>query len=264
MTTRHMFNRGMLFNADAGSGNGATQNDGNANNAASNNADSGNNSSPNAGEFDNLWERPENRDNNNNQQQQNNNQNNNQNNQQQQRTSADVINEHIRNSVGAIKFDAQKVGQQLQDGDMSGFEEAITEYGHNMYRNMMAQMGQYVTSKVNSAVEEAVKKSTGTVNSGMAVSKMHDALKFTSQPAIKPMAEAVFNQLLGKGKTVDEAIKGVGDYYNSIARTVSGTGNRRPGTGNFSDGRPGGGNFDGNDAIGDDIDWVSALSAKSQ
>jgi len=121
---------------------------------------------------------------------------------------------------------------------------------------------------LEAAVESAVEKSTGKMNTNQAVSRMHDKLSFTNDEVIEPVAKAMLAGFIRQGQRVDEAIASVGKSYEAQTRSLMKQMGMKPPQGdNFQFGADGVDNTNGQEAsyegYGDHSkspDWFNVLA----
>ena len=186
------------------------QNDQNANDQNDqNNQQDQNNDQNNIENFDDLWQDPKDE---NNQTQQTNNQQNT-NDQTNQTSPNDRFDEHVNSLDFAADINATELAEQLQNGDFTGLNAAMESVARKTYKSTIFDMNKLIESRVSSAVDEAVQKTTGQVNRNMAVNKMRDALPFASKPSVAPIAEAVFSRFMQRGDDTEKAIENTRNFF---------------------------------------------------
>lgn len=106
-----------------------------------------------------------------------------------------------------------------------GLKETLGEEGAAYFQRMAAGMqksylqamrdGKQLLEEKFGETEEVSKRVVDDKFSLEAMrGKLNTALPYTTNPAIKPVAESVMRQFMSKGKTVDEAVTGVKEFFN--------------------------------------------------
>lgn len=123
------------------------------------------------------------------------------------------LNNHIATLNLTNGIDMAQIAEQMRDGDHSGMQAALGTIAANSYRAAMLDANKLINAKVESAITEAQKRSGADFASTMALQQLHEALPFTSDDLVKPMAENVFLRFIKKGQSVQDAIKNTGEYF---------------------------------------------------
>lgn len=248
MWIKYQQSNGVKFREEAGNdGDAGGNNDGDN---SGDNKDKENNSSPNKDQFVNMWVDETNDDEKaggkDNQQQQ-------QNNQQQQQSPDEVFNQHFQSLNLDAGLDVEGVITDIQSGKPDALASYTEQLTKNVYRATLAQTSKMMDLKVAKAVEQATTQASGEFNSTLALNELNEKLPFTTDAAIKPIADGVFSRFIKQGKPVNEAIgltkqyfermfKMSGDYLDTVPAD---TGNSR--------------RF-GASGADEDIDWLDVLS----
>lgn len=184
---------------DAGTGGQQQQNQQQQNNNENNIIESGS-----------MWDtEPSDKGNNQQQQQQNNTANQNQN-------TNDGGTDHFAAHVESLDLgggiDLAKVQQDLQQGNTESFAAALKQSSEQAYKAAITDSNKLISKQVKDAVASAVSEAGGNFESNMVIRDMNEALPYTMDKAIAPVAKAVLTQLMTKGMTQAEAIKGVDEF----------------------------------------------------
>ncbi len=162
---------------------------------------------------------------------------------------------HI-DSLGLMEgFDQQAMA------DPEKAEAAMKSLMANTYSAAIKDANQIMDQRIDSLREELQQETQDTMRGNESINAMNSALKYTSQPAYKPVAEALLVKFQNKGASTPEAIKKVGEYFNKlssdVADTVPRNSNNRMNGSSFN-------NSNSNSSSGDadPEDWMEFLSAK--
>lgn len=240
--------------------NNQNQNNDNNQNNNQNNQNNQNNDQNNDDEFRNLWQTDDDTNNNNQNNQQQNNLNNQQQ-QQQQQSPQDVLDNHIKNLPLDVNIDPQKLSQELQEGNFTGLQSLLRESAQNAYKSAMVDANKIIKNKVEEAVDQAVQKAQGLNKADAAINAMNTRFPFTKDEAIKPVADAVLNQFLKKGASLDDAIEKVGQFHRRIIDKAHKE-VRTPDDSKFRSGATDLNMNFGDDDNQDEPDWVNILTSQ--
>lgn len=147
----------------------------------------------------------------------NNQQNQNQNQNTDNQSPDQVFNDYVNSLPIDAKINPEELSQQLQAGDFSGLNNLLKETQANAIKQSLLTADKIMKKKIDAAVEQAVEKATGVNRAEHAIRQMNDKFSFTTDPAIKPVADAALNRFLSKGDSLDEAIDKVGQFARRIA-----------------------------------------------
>lgn len=215
----------------------------------------GDNNQNNDDNFNDLWDNPSDNQDGNNQQSQQSGQ------QQQQQQDADpnkTFDTYIASLNLSEGIDVAAISGELNNGQTEGLNNAFSTVARNVYRQAMIDVNKIIDKKVESGVSKAIQQSTNAVQGNMAVDRMQASLSFTKDPAINPIATAVLSQLIKKGKSVDDAILGVRNFFTKTANISA----KELGINQPPRGRPGNQQFNNNVDNDDDgeMDWLETLN----
>lgn len=194
-------------------------------------------------------------DNNNQNDQNNQNQNTNQN----QQSPDEVFNKHVADLNLTNGVDLQKIEADMREGNTESLQAAFDTIAANTYKASLQQMNTLADNKIAAAMENAVSESTANMNSNLAVKELHTALPFVTDKNIAPVAEAALKQLMSKGASVEEAIKGVSDFFKATAEKVGGMSNAPDNFSNNNYNRNSNQQQDNNNS-GKDDSWMEFLT----
>ncbi len=118
-------------------------------------------------------------------------------------------------------IDANKVVEDLQNGDVGAFESALKSVAANAYTAAMQQTNILLETKIEEATKLATEQASSSLNANLAVSQMQQKLEFTKDPDIEPMAKAALSQALKRGDDVETAIASVEKFFMKAAGNIS-------------------------------------------
>lgn len=187
--------------------------------------DNNDNSDPNNGGIDdeliqNIFDKIENKDNSNNGGGNNNNNGGNNNNV--------VIDENAQlqkylkdNGLGGITFgDAEK--EAASNGDFGPLMNKVNEYVVNSHMKALSGSQTMIQKAVREAVAEATSRSTANMMGHKNLDAMHEALPFTKEKHIAPVAASILQKALDRGLPTEKAVGVVEAYFNDIASRTGG------------------------------------------
>lgn len=156
-------------------------------------------------------------------------------------------------------IDLAKVSDELNQGNTESLGNAFSVIAAKTYRQAMVDMSKIIDQKVAAGVKAAVTQSSNVAQGDMAVRHMNNALDFTKNPAIAPVASAVLAQLIKKGKSTEDAVEGVRKFFQNTSKISA----KALGLQKAPQGRPGNQPFSGAVNIDDDedaeVDWIETL-----
>ena len=154
-------------------------------------------------------------------------------------TNQEVFDEHI-SSLNLLKdVSLEKITTDLNAGSTESLEKAFKSLASNVYSSALINTNKIMDQKIAKAVEQAVEQSKTSFGSDFALQQMNSQLPFTAKSAIAPMAKQVLEQFIKKGKSTEEAIAGVKDYFKQTASIFA----KEAGLVIAPKNRPGGGRF---------------------
>ena len=155
----------------------------------------------------------------------------------QQRTPQEVFDEHITSQNFLRDIDVEKIASELTAGNTDSLKASFNNLARNVYTSALTNMNTVIDKKVEAGIKKAVEQAQGNIGSDFAIQAMQRKLPFTAKPAIAPMATQVLEQLIKKGKSVDEAVYGVNQDFRETAQlyTKDLPPQSRPGSGRFSE-----------------------------
>lgn len=181
--------------------------------------------------------------------------------QQQQQGGTPNVADYIKGLKLTREIDLRAVGEKLQNGDATALQPILDQFGSNMYQSMMVDFNRLLDLKINQTLEKSIATSRTEFQDNMAQQQLSEALPFTSDPLVRPLAIQIFKQALSKKQTIDQAIKTVGDYFSHTMKVagkdLSRNDSRRQGTG-FGNTPPMGGNGSMQDE--EQPDWLDMLT----
>lgn len=159
--------------------------------------------------------------------------------------------------------DLDAISGELSQGSTEGLSKAFNVVAAKVYRQSMIDMNKIIEQKVNAGVAAAVQQSSNAAKGNNAVRQMNEALNFTSNPAIAPIANAALAQFIKKGKTPEDAVESVRKFFQNTSRLsakdlgLQSAPRSRPGNQPFS----GAGDISGEDD--EEINWLEMLGVAS-
>lgn len=156
-------------------------------------------------------------------------------------TNQEVFDDHIKSLDLMGGVDLEKITADLNNGSIESLNSAFGTLAKNVYTKALVNTNKIMDQKIAKAVEQAVEQSKTSFGSDFAMQQMNSQLPFTAKPAIAPMAKQVLEQLIKKGKSTEEAIKGVKDYFQQTASVFAKESGmviapkNRPGSGRFTE-----------------------------
>lgn len=241
-------------------------NNNNRNNNNQNNQNNQNNSNNNDGNkndggiddnlIDNIWDKIENKgdnQNNNNQNNQNNNNNNNQN--QGEADPQKRLNTYLE-GVGLTPFVlTEEEKTAASGGDFAPILAKVQQQIVQAHVKALSGSETMIQSAVAKAMKEAQTGATQTFLGQMNLQKMNEALPYTKDKSIAPVAATVMQRFLDRKMSTEDCIKGVDAYFKNIGSRVSEGGVNKNRSSNFSSGS----NKDNMDGVPEG-GWLKMLS----
>ncbi len=157
------------------------------------------------------------------------------------KTPQEVYDEFIGSQNLTENIDLSKIAEEIRNGETGALETAFKQIATNSFSRAVMASNTLTTQKIEAAVEKAVKQSKGAADTDFAVRQMDAQLKFTSAPSIAPVAKDALNRLMKQGKSIDDAIIGVKEFFHATAQNFAKeTGlalapRSRPGTNRFAE-----------------------------
>lgn len=170
----------------------------------------------------------------------------------------EVFDEYIKGLDLASGLDMAKISGDLNQGNTESLDNAFSTIASNTYRQAMVDMSKVIDQKVEAGVAKAVQQSSNASQSDMAVKQMNAELKFTKSPVIAPVASAVLAQLIKKGKSTEDAVNGVREFFKQTSQLSA----KELGRQNPPQSRPGNQRFDNpvnSDDAENEVDWMETL-----
>lgn len=170
----------------------------------------------------------------------------------------EVFDEYIKGLDLASGLDMAKISGDLNQGNTESLDNAFSTIASNTYRQAMVDMSKVIDQKVEAGVAKAVQQSSNASQSDMAVKHMNTELNFTKNPVIAPVASAVLAQLIKKGKSTEDAVNGVREFFKQTSQLSA----KELGRQNPPHSRPGNQRFDNpvnSDDAENEIDWMETL-----
>lgn len=146
--------------------------------------------------------------------------------------------------------------EDLKNGEFGGVLGRINDQVAQSHIKALQSMNTVVEAKVAAAVDAAVGKSKAAFEGDKALSALNTAHPWTKDPVIGPIAQTIMQQFINRGATQDQAVTGVGKYFDRVdeKRGINKINSNR--NGNFR------GPADQSETSGD-VDWVDLLTPKS-
>ena len=184
------------------------------------------------------------------------------NNQQQTTDPNAALNAHIETLGLNQGIDLASIQADLQDGKTESLQTVLSTVAANTYKAAMVDANRLVDTKINQALEEANATANGNFQSHLALSSLHEALPFTADPVISPVAENVFTQFISKGLSITDAIKQTGEFFKHTSQETckalgNGAPSGTPGQAGFNASQSG---FNNQQTTVQNQDWFDTLS----
>lgn len=197
------------------------QGGGNNNNQNDNN---NNNEDPNARMIDDIWKDIETKkddnsgNNGNNQNNQNNQNQNDPNNQSDPQKDVDAYLAKV--GLGDFKLTEAEL-EAFKTGDgVQGVLDNLNKRIRDSHISAITSANKLMDKKIEAAVDAAVGKSKSFYQGEQLRSLLQERLPWTKDTAIAPMAETVLRQLLTKGASYEQGIKGVEQYFQRVQKAM--------------------------------------------
>ena len=130
----------------------------------------------------------------------------------------------LREHLDGINFgsgiDYREFQEQMREGNFEALEAGFKKAMEDTYVRAISDMLPEINQKIDAAVQKAVQTATDTVGQDKAVDRMNEALAFTKDEIWAPMANAVLQRAMSKGKTVEQAIEVVDFYFASMSEVT--------------------------------------------
>lgn len=146
--------------------------------------------------------------------------------------------------------------EDLKNGEFGNVLSRINDQVAQSHIQGLKSMNTVVEAKVAAAVEAAVGKSRAAFEGDKALTALQTAHPWTKDPVIGPIAQTIMQQFITKGATQEQAIVGVGKYFDRVDEKRNGGKVNSNRNGNFR------GPADNSETSGD-VDWVDLLTPKS-
>lgn len=128
-------------------------------------------------------------------------------------TPAEAWQVHIDSLDLGSDVDAATIQADLAEGKNDSLNAALKSTGQKAYRQAILTMQPVMDQKIAAAVTEAVSKAVGSTKSSAALQALNDALPFTKDAAVAPIAKGVMAQFIKNGQPVDQAIESTRQYF---------------------------------------------------
>lgn len=164
--------------------------------------------------------------------------------------------EDYLNSLGLDLDMSDDIMEAARNGDFAGMKDAIGASNKKLYKQFLKDSGRMMDATVSRAVEAAVTKALGTVNTSSLVKRMNADLPFTKDPNVAPIAQSVLGRMMKHYNGDEEkAISNTKAFFKKMqGLTANDLGGDAPG------GRPGNRRYGNNG--GNEADWLSVLSGE--
>lgn len=169
--------------------------------------------------------------------------------------------ENLNAHIDGVDFGLNLTPEQLQaENAHENVQNAISNGLKSVYRNVLLDVGRIVTQSNEKLSSQIMSQVQGRTSADKAVSFMQDKLPFTKDQNVSPVAEATLTAFLKKGKTVEQAVEGVKQFFAHVHKTSA----KDLGIANAPKGMPGSSGFNGsaNEDDGNGIDWTKLLSGE--
>lgn len=184
---------------------------------AGNNANNKNNSGDFSLEEGNIWEQPRTEDGNN-KRQPNGNEANRANNDE---TVMRGFDDFVAKKNWKFELGAEDIQKFVQNGDITGLQNAILKSQREMYRETMLDSSKMVNAAIDRAVNAAVERATGNFQTDKAKTTLQTVVPLAKNPNVAPIAEAIMSTFIKKGQDHDTAARNVSKVFDAI-RNVKG------------------------------------------
>jgi hypothetical protein len=119
-------------------------------------------------------------------------------------------------------IDLNNVQTELQEGKTDALNAAFETVASNVFQQAMIQTNRLVESRLDSAVDSAVNKATGKVNANFALREINEAMPFTKDPAIEPIAKAVMSGFMKQdGADAQSVVKSTQQFFEQMAKVAA-------------------------------------------
>lgn len=145
--------------------------------------------------------------------------------------------------------------EDLKNGEFGNVLNRINDQVAQSHIQGLKSMNTVIEAKVAAAVEAAVGKSRAAFEGDKALTALQSAHPWTKDPVIGPIAQTIMQQFITKGATPEQAIVGVGKYFDRVDEKRNGGKVNSNRNGNFR------GPADNSETSGD-VDWVDLLTPK--
>jgi hypothetical protein len=149
--------------------------------------------------------------------------------------------------------------EKIQNGDLTPMTDKMHQQIITAHTKALSGSKTMIDEAVRTAVAEATKNANATFSGQRNLEALHQALPFTKDKAIGPVAQTVMQRFLDRGMSTEDAIKGVDKFFKHT--------NARMNEGNINKNR--GGNFSnpGNSGNQNDVPeggWLNILSGNDR
>lgn len=167
--------------------------------------------------------------------------------------------EHLGVTAPQISPEMQ---QAFQQGDFRGLQEVLAGMQRQMFGAALQVAKQLATVEAQKAQAAAVDSAKAYMGGNDARRALNEALPYTRDPALGPVAESVMSRALETGANQETAIKMVAAYFNSIGDRVKMPAPVAQNYGGMSMQYPGSPAFQGPQSERD-VDWMALLQGGS-
>lgn len=133
---------------------------------------------------------------------------------------AQQISDYVKGLKPLRDIDFTTMQQKFANGDFAGIQDMMMQFATNMYQNFMVDTNRLMTNQIASAIEKATSTSRSEYQTNMLNQQLAEALPFTADPLVRPIAQKVFQQALDKKLPVDKAIQAVGQYFQHTVKAA--------------------------------------------
>lgn len=112
--------------------------------------------------------------------------------------------------------------EDMSAGNYDTFMGNVNKKIQQAHIKAVASASTLMDKKMEAAVEKAVEKATGIVKGQVNLRELNDALPWTKDKAINPVAQTVMKRFLDRGASTADAIKGVEHFFKHTSKLVGG------------------------------------------
>lgn len=128
----------------------------------------------------------------------------------------DGFNKYVDNLDFKFALSPEQVQDFMQKGDTKGLQTAINGSQKALYRQTMLDASKMLNTSIDKAVTKAVEAATGAFKTDKSIDFLNNAIPIAKNANVAPVAQAAFGSFLKAGKTQEEAVEGVKNFFGAI------------------------------------------------